>query len=92
MNIWVFNALLTRRLFGWNVINMATGVALGRNSDTLWRGIGSQQLVGQLSISSRNGYAKTSCKRRAGGRDNGESREICDVCYGSMRDWMWFIC
>ena len=44
MNIWEFNALLTRRLFGWNVINMAVGFVLGRNTDALWRGIGSQAI------------------------------------------------
>src|SRR4051794_11434124 len=42
MNIWQFNALVTRHLFGWNVINLAIGIVLGRNSDALWRGIGSQ--------------------------------------------------
>jgi hypothetical protein len=49
MNIWAFNALLTRRLFGWNVINMAMGFVLGRNPDALWRGIGSQA-VGWAAI------------------------------------------
>ena len=42
MNIWGLNVLLTRRLFGWNVVNMAAGVVLARNADALWRGIGSQ--------------------------------------------------
>ena len=42
MNIWGFDVLLTRRLFGWNVVNMAAGVVLARNADALWRGIGSQ--------------------------------------------------
>ncbi len=42
MNIWQFNALVTRRLFGWNVINFIVGLVLGRSSDTVQRGIGSQ--------------------------------------------------
>ena len=42
MNIWQFNALVTRRLFGWNVINFFAGLILGRSSDAEQRGIASQ--------------------------------------------------
>ena len=42
MTIWQFNTLLTRRLFGWNVINMVAGFLLGRSSDAIQRGIGAQ--------------------------------------------------
>ncbi len=42
MNIWQFNGLVTRRLFAWNVINMAVGVLMGRSSHDERRGMASQ--------------------------------------------------
>ncbi|MBC8098943.1 MAG: hypothetical protein H7Y11_05835 [Armatimonadetes bacterium] len=44
MTIWAFSALVSRRLWRWNVINMVAGALLvGRTG--FWRGFGSQNLA-----------------------------------------------
>jgi len=43
MTIWGFNEQLTRRLFAWNVVNIAIGMLVGRG-DEWQRGVGSQSV------------------------------------------------
>lgn len=42
MNYWEFNRLMLKRLMGWNIVNVATGIALARNEDPHIKGIGTQ--------------------------------------------------
>lgn len=42
MNIWQFQAMVTRRLLRWSVFSMVAGVLLSRRDDKFWRGVGTQ--------------------------------------------------
>ena len=88
MNIWQFNALLTRRLFGWNVINLAIGIVLGRNTDALWRGIGSQA-VGWSIINFAIALLGGRATRKRAAKPDAVQTEILATESRNLRRLLW---